>query len=243
MADFGESIYNLVPRPVEVPPKEPRYRSQHSGKINPADFELGSRTVKPMGTFGPAQGALRPDPHSFTKKHEKEPKLGEPTLTHPKPKVKPPIPKDEPVYGLVSSKNFITANAVENILSSTKVKEEPKRMIDKKDYGQVPKYLTKVKQQVAQEQAQIEEFHQRMANANNPQKDTVTRMSEEERQELIRGLKDKWQKINEAYQRLPMTLDTPAKKKRKEEYEAQLIQIDKDIELLSRRVVLVAGDY
>jgi hypothetical protein len=30
---------------------------------------------------------------------------------------KPPIPKEKPIHGLVSDKNFIVANAVENILA------------------------------------------------------------------------------------------------------------------------------
>jgi hypothetical protein len=42
-------------------------------------------------------------------------------------------------------------------------------------------------------------------------------MSEEERQELITGLKQKWQRINEAYQKMSFTLDTSTKKAKKEQ--------------------------
>ena len=67
---------------------------------------------------------------------------------------KPPVPsKDEkPVYGLVSQKNYITANAVDNILSVP-----PRRVsqdvdyLRKADYGQVPAYLENVKRQIQAE--------------------------------------------------------------------------------------------
>merc|ERR1719258_904101 len=67
-----------------------------------------------------------------------------------------------------------------------------------------------------------------------------TRMlSEGERIEMLNGLKTNWDRINKAYQTLSFTLDTPAKKKRKEEFEAQLEQLERDIERLSKRNVFV----
>lgn len=69
-------------------------------------------------------------------------------------------------------------------------------------------------------------------------------MGEEERQELLRALKGKWGAVNSAYQRLPFSLDTPAKKKRKEAFERQLSEIEKDIRTLSRSsTVLVIQDF
>ena len=49
---------------------------------------------------------------------------------------------------------------------------------------------------------------------------------------LVCVFQDKWAIINEAYQKLPFSLDTPTKKRRKEELEKQLGQIEKDIKLL-----------
>ncbi len=51
---------------------------------------------------------------------------------------------------------------------------------------------------------------------------------------LIVVFQDKWAVINEAYQKLPFSLDTPTKKRRKEELEKQLSQIEKDIKLLMK---------
>ena len=58
----------------------------------------------------------------------------------PKSKVKAPVPLDKPVMGLVSGKNFVTANAVENILSQAKkvVTQEP-LSTERVGFGKVPK--------------------------------------------------------------------------------------------------------
>ena len=52
----------------------------------------------------------------------------------------------------VSSKNFVTANAVENILAAPKkVGQEVKDYLHKADYGCVPAYLNKIKKDIAEE--------------------------------------------------------------------------------------------
>jgi len=62
--------------------------------------------------------------------------------------------------GLVSAKNFITANAVENILSQPKKKHvEPMLSTAKADYGKVPKYLQSIKGQIQTEKEMIAEYH------------------------------------------------------------------------------------
>ena len=49
------------------------------------------------------------------------------------------------MHGLKSNKNFIVTNAIENILSVSKKPEEHSDYLKKKDYGQVPDYLDKIK--------------------------------------------------------------------------------------------------
>lgn len=54
---------------------------------------------------------------------------------------KPAIPKKEekPIMGLVSDKNFIVANAVENILAAPRLPENKnKDYLKKKNFGKVP---------------------------------------------------------------------------------------------------------
>ena len=68
-------------------------------------------------------------------------------------------------------------------------------------------------------------------------------LPEEERLQLLRQLKLKWAQINSQFLRLPFTLDTPAKRRRKEIYEAQLAQIEKDVRLLqSSEEIVITSD-
>lgn len=71
------------------------------------------------------------------------------------------------------------------------------------------------------------------------QNQRLSKLSEEERTELLAGLKLKWAEVNEKYQKMTFTLDTPAKRQRKERYEEQLMQFEKDIDILSRKNIYV----
>ena len=72
--NFEESIYHLIPRPVDVPEKVPLYHSQHVGKVDPKHFVLGV-SKRDRGTFGAPSGKYKPDPEMFLTKHSKEPIL------------------------------------------------------------------------------------------------------------------------------------------------------------------------
>ena len=66
---------------------------------------------------------------------------------------------DKPIQGLVSDKNYIVANAVENILAAPKVREN--KEVDhtkKKTYGRVPKYIKKIKQEIDDEYQLIKDM-------------------------------------------------------------------------------------
>lgn len=55
-----------------------------------------------------------------------------------------PVPKkdEKPILGLTSDKNYIVANAVENILAAPKLPvNKDKDFLKKKNYGKTPKYL------------------------------------------------------------------------------------------------------
>lgn len=75
------------------------------------------------------------------------------------------------------------------------------------------------------------------------QEEQARELPQEEKELLVRLLKTKWQQLNSDFLKLPFSLDTPSKKKRKELYEAQLQQIEKDIWLLQRsqKLVITAG--
>lgn len=242
-----ESIYNLIPTPQFKPEKPALYRSQTDGRVEAGQFELGVKTKKGHATFGRPNGTNHNKPDTFTRAHGKETVLPEPKKPLvPKEKLKAPVPKvtEKPVMGLCSNKNFITANAVETILSKPqKVPIVEPRFTERKSFGKVPTYLMKVKQRIAEEneyvRQYIEQREQRETQSN------AMEMSEDERQDLLHHLKIKWAEINQAYQtKMSFVLDTPAKKSRKESYERQLAEIEKDIELLSRgSTIVVVPDY
>lgn len=204
---------------------------------------MGVQSRRARATMGAAPGELAPDTGKFLKSHQMEPMLPDPVkpsdMGASKPKVKPPVPKrtEKPVHGLVSAKNFITSNAVEVILAAPgKQTPDPMLMTEKADYGKVPRYLQKIKTKLQEEKQAVENWYlqqQELAGQG------LQPLDEEERLEILMHLKEKWGKLNEAYQKLTFTLDTPAKQKRKEGYEADLTQLENDIKKLSVPGVMV----
>ena len=136
--------------------------------------------------------------------------------------------------------NFITANAVENILAVPKREEDGVDWLKKPHFGEVPPYLQKIKQEISDEYEYIKSMQQQQDEEGPP---GLRLMADDEREELITSLKTKWGEVNEKYQQTSVlslaSLDTIGKVKRKEQYEAQLAQIEKDIEKLSKKSVYV----
>jgi hypothetical protein len=140
-------------------------------------------------------------------------------------------------------KNFITTNAVENILSVPAREPEPVDWTKKPSFGKVPNYIKKIKADIAQEYDYIRKMQEAEVDAAPA---GMRKLEESEREGLVRQLKGKWDEINIAYQKTSVlnlnSLDTIGKVKRKEQYEAQLAQIERDIEKLSKKVVYVTLD-
>merc|ERR1712070_975885 len=232
-----ESIYCLIPPVIAPPPKPPLYRSAYPG--------VTAAERRPAATMGPLK-VTPPNPQNFHKSYTREDnKLPEPQKFEFTDAVdkKPAVPRrnERPVLGLVTSKNFITCNAVENILAVPK-KTDVRQVsyMNKKGYGKVPAYLEKVKGEIQDEYNYIMQMQEAASEEMEEEGYGRTRvLSENERIEMLNGLKTNWDRINKAYQTLSFTLDTPAKKQRKEEFEAQLEQLERDIERLSKRNVFV----
>jgi len=241
-----ESIYDLIPRPQVVPARAPRYHSKFPGEVEPKEMGMGA-SRKPSATFGPPSGANHPNPTTFLKKHQKEPVLPDPAPpSFSKGATKPPVPArgERPVMGLVSSKNFITVNAVENILAKPKKTDQEEMMwTAKSDFGKVPTYIQKNKQKVNEERKRVEEYHALQRQRDLADAGVIREISHDERAQMLKHLKLKWASVNAAYQKLTFTLDTPAKTKRKEEYERQLTEIEKDIRMMEKgEHLLVVAD-
>ena len=117
-------------------------------------------------TMGPAKSKNRADPRSFLQKGSNAhsgiaTKPGEACAGWQRPLAIPkragvPRRHERPVTGLKSGKNFVVANAVENILRAPAARFDPEiRYVDKEDYGQVPEYLGQVKSDIAAEKEML----------------------------------------------------------------------------------------
>jgi len=206
-------------------------------------------------TMGQRAGSLKRTPSDYMKKNTltskvqtlTEVKRTQPNLLQPtelKAKLKPDVPKtsDVPVMNLVTSKNFVVANAVETILAAPKkVTSSAKDYLVKDDYGKVPKYLKCIKQDIASEYDYIAMLQEQDEAERNSM---CVAMPEGERIQLIEGLKAKWESVNTEYQGAThlTVLDSAGKKMRKEKAEALLAQIEKDIEKLNRKGIMVHRD-
>ena len=144
--------------------------------------------------------------------------------------------------GLVSTKNYVLANAVSVMLApAKKPPSPPPPAIAKPDFGKVPAYLHDVKARLAAEK-QAEEDRKAAEAAAAEAASGLRQLSEDERVGLLAQLQDKWQAVNASYMRLPLVCDTDPKKRRKEAHEAELKQLEKDIVVLSKAPVWVAED-
>ncbi len=110
--------------------------------------------------------------------------------------------------------------------------------LKKKDFGKVPRYIERIKRSVQREQARRAKQAQDAEAARNATKRTLTT---EERAQLLVGLKARWESVNNEYQKIThMTnLDTLCKVRRKENFESELNQIEKDMDLLGRKEEII----
>ncbi|KAL2613241.1 hypothetical protein R1flu_024933 [Riccia fluitans] len=261
MWESHESIYYLIPEVVLQPPKTPPIRSQKDERVYKFMLKVQEEArQRPRATFGHVPGSLNPRPDNWLKKHSKDPKIvygkslrislesgpasSQLTLlgvarcsTHQK--MKPSVPLGPPTHGLNSGKNWIEENGRTAIRSKPpEVPPPPPPMVKKKNNGRTPRYLLK----------RIKDALQKIDDASAPSEESARKckhpdcrkLEEDERQQLIIALKSKWAKLNRAYQAYPSTIDTDSMKFRRERMEEELAQIERDVQLLSRRVVLVS---
>ena len=75
---------------------------------------------------------------------------------------KNPVPSvnEKPIQGLSSNKNFIVSNAIENILSVAKRAPDSINWVKKKDYGKIPSYVEKVKENIDHEYKMLQRLHE-----------------------------------------------------------------------------------
>jgi len=249
-----ESIYNLIPK--DVPEKDKIHRHKSKFRRTVIDDYRANKSLNK--TLGPAKVETRP-PELFLRKHEKEPKLPpvEKFKYEDSDARRPPVPaRDErPVMGQRTNKNYISENALQNIMSAPRNPEhyhvdtrrgdkfvlEPSGLqpqhIHKKDYGVTPAYVEKRKEEMKKNQEQYDAYV-----AEHFRRGTMKQLSEEERNRILTGLKENWEELHRDYLQLSVVIDTVPKINYKEKLEMQLKQLEKDIEMMEvHNVIYVAN--
>lgn len=251
-----ENIANWVQDPPPKPVKPAMYRSKYAADSIPtaSTFGLQGTTRMPGANRGESgNGSIcvkkdrafgQPQKHqgntsSYLRKSGKDNISKDAPAPFVRPLVKqrkPPVPGrgEKPVMGLQTTKNFLVANAVENILAvPKKVSEDVTRFTEKPGYGSVPEYLSDVKAAIEEEKQVLKEYleEEQVRYDDGPK---AVEMPEDERQALILSLKKKWDACNAQYQLIShqTVLDTINKLRKKEAFEAQLENLERTIERL-----------
>ncbi|KAK2854444.1 hypothetical protein Q7C36_006313 [Tachysurus vachellii] len=242
-----ESIYNLIPKVEVKPEKPPRYTSKFSEQVK----QETQQNKVPRKTMGPAKVEMA-SPEKYLQKHSKEPKLPEKKPFSYRYDVlpkKPPVPtKTEcPVLNVHTNRDIVRSNVEENIKAVPRkplpaqayTRHGDKELLEnsglvpkftrKEDYGQIPQYLTKRQEEERRAQEEYDCYvKQRMKEG------AMKQVSEEERQDILNGLKKNWDELHHQYQGLSLVTDTIPKKYKKERLESEMKQLEKDIQLMEK---------
>ncbi|XP_044940901.1 enkurin isoform X3 [Mustela putorius furo] len=205
-----------------------------------------------MKTMGPPKVEV-PSPKDFLKKHSKEKTLPpQKKFDRNEPK-KPPVPlrTEHPVMGIQSEKNFINTNAADVIMG---VAKKPKpiyvdkrtgdkhdletsglvpKYINKKDYGVTPEYICKRNEEVKKAQEEYDNYIQ-----ENLRKAAMKRLSDEEREAVLQGLKKNWEGVQKEFQSLSVFIDSIPKKIRKQKLEEEMKQLEHDIDVIEKHKII-----
>ncbi|XP_061876944.1 enkurin [Entelurus aequoreus] len=234
-----ESIYNFLAEQVHSE-KAKMYTSKYRPRLI-LEERLSKSTMK---TMGPAKVDV-PSPDKYLKKHSKEVQLPEKKECSRKfVSKKPPVPlrTERPPMGVHTKKNFMTTTVAATVkpqpacVDSSRGHREllensglvPKYS-KKKDYGEVPGYL---QHRSEEEQCAVDEYNKYLSEQMD--QGSMTQLSDEERQINLQRLKSNWAELHQEYQRLPVLIDTMARKARKLQLEAEMKQLESDIGLFEK---------
>jgi hypothetical protein len=232
-----ETIYNLIPKPPPVIIKDPLHVSQFDGFTG---FVTAKKRAH--GTMGEPADRIHKDPHDYLKKRSirgdlpPRPSLephGNTTL------VKPPVPSPIVSRSVENpKKNFIVDNW-KSVPNTKKLHPEAPQTFytQKKDFGQVPRYLNRVKKESANESA----FWDQVRESLLPE-DTETRcrlVPEEERLQILSGLEANLADVKKRYGALSFGQDHMSFRQRKERMEADMAELESNIQMFSRQNIYV----
>ena len=128
-----------------------------------------------------------------------------------------------------SKKNFIAENAKAAVKASPKRTQNMSQALKSSPAGTIPKYLTARKEAATQEAAMAATLQ--MHSTQDP---SLKRLSNDERQELLSGLKANYKELYSHYLLLSVVIDTIQKRNEKNDMEAKLAELEADINKLER---------
>lgn len=248
MSYGSEHVNGIIPQPIEKILKE----KMHISKFRPQAASEYRAGAKPCKTMGPAKVPLN-SPENFLKKHDHRVNGREADAVARSVKngetLKPPVPANAPFKSsdvLRPKTDFITKNALDVInaqprMPTEKIVDDVNGQADeiecsglvpkytkKKNYGKLPSYICIRKEQRA---AAFRDYQNWIYERERLQQ-SVRILSEAERMELVEGLKKNWEESNVRYQGLSVITDTAPKKKRKQKIEAEMKQLERDIDMI-----------
>lgn len=103
----------------------------------------------------------------------------------------------------------------------------------------MPGYLEKRRKEMEEAQTEYDQYV-----LESIRRGQMAQVQEMERNELLAGLKANWEHLHHQYQGLSVVTDTAPKKARKERMEAEMKQLERDIEVVERhKVIYISQDF
>lgn len=141
--------------------------------------------------------------------------------------------------GLKSEKNYITSNAVDVILMPTK--KRPNKEIlykEKRNYGKVPEYLSKIREDIEKEYKTIREMQIRNEEDELKKK---KKLNNEEIESLREGLQKKLEQLKKEYGNIThkTVFDTLVTQKKKIRLEKEIKIVENDLEKISKGQIII----
>jgi len=154
--------------------------------------------------------------------------------------------KEKPIMGLKSQKNYVTSNAIDNILMEPRKRKIPNDKdldyyMNKKDYGRVPNYIRRA--QSANQRNLDQKL--RVQNENERYQNRMRKTLDNEELTLLReGLTKKLDSLQKEYGRISHRnkFDTLVARNYKENLEKEMEQVQKDLDSINKDIVTVQ-DY
>eukprot|EP00455_Lapot_gusevi_P015180 TRINITY_DN17665_c0_g1_i4.p1 TRINITY_DN17665_c0_g1~~TRINITY_DN17665_c0_g1_i4.p1 ORF type:complete len:259 (-),score=30.58 TRINITY_DN17665_c0_g1_i4:24-800(-) len=254
----GESVYNVIQEVPAASVKGARFQSSRAPAPTASTFGLHGTSVVLGNVAGePATASVHPQQKStgsfgrtvlsdvstadFLKKSGSQ-QITSPVLATTKhEKLKAPIPKKEekPVMGLKTDKNFVVANAVENILSIPKKQSaQQPRAVDRADYGAVPEYISKIKTELKTQYSLVDSYKQRKAQ----DEERYSLLDSAEVQQLRYSLQRRWEVLNKEFQTMGFSVETYSQKRHQDDVEKELRAVEAALQKINKPVIYIYDD-